>query len=713
LPEVTHPKLRRGIAGIAAVAAEQRGRHAELVAERAPGTARASVTAGPDDGALYQAIGNWIDRTWSPSGSGWAQIERTARFFAADDRADRVVVDEQDADLSWFELALDPAALAFIALAIGTPADKRGLAVDLVRQLAKLPDPTQLRSYTFRRDETPASFPRFILRWQSGNAYAHRRLGYAGDWTRVLEYAPGGTFRLPGEGVLSDELRGVASFDPAEIEPLAAAVAAGKTSWSPEAAARLATLTGLTPSEASFLWAGCPGASTHAANFLPKELRETLGLKVAQAVIARDGLHAIPLRKKRPAIAEAARAGVAALLDGSAVDRLADGWQRFVGKRIAVPEEVVEAASDLQTPIEASAGLAMIAGGKDSAELVTDGIWALDPMGEVIRASKPEPFVGQTALPDLAPVFGSRELATTLVLIPFLYAELPVGHPLRAAAAVAYDLVLDRLRNPALWLASGSGYLEGAPATAFDRSLEGLGGTQVAAPENLRVLRFPGLAVVRFAQYAKLQVHPASLDKKARGLVDKIAAPLAPWGQYALSLLDYAHSDDLLAIVARIAKTPVPEGGWEQNPLASAPKLVDKVAKHAKLSRDAAALYLQYLVLLWPTPRAIQAWNGWSAKQFGAANGELLDAELVIEAKRERAQRSVFLPGGWEAFKSPHAPMESWKFSLYGTRTPSGEPRPRFHTTYQAVAPFHQLFERAWQRVEGGDPPRYEEVKKR
>jgi hypothetical protein len=116
-------------------------------------------------------------------------------------------------------------------------------------------------------------------------------------------------------------------------------------------------------------------------------------------------------------------------------------------------------------------------------------------------------------------------------------------------------------------------------------------------------------------------------------------------------------------------------------------------------------------VLLWPTAKHVQEWNGWKPKQFEEAAQELLDQELILEAKRERAQRNYFLPGSWEALKSPNPPLESWKLPFYGTRTAGGQPDPRFGR-FQAVAPFHQLFERAWSRIEADDRPRYEEVKR-
>jgi hypothetical protein len=166
-------------------------------------------------------------------------------------------------------------------------------------------------------------------------------------------------------------------------------------------------------------------------------------------------------------------------------------------------------------------------------------------------------------------------------------------------------------------------------------------------------------------------------------------------------------------MMARVTDTPVPRGGWEQNPVVSAPELVATVKKKKKVSEDAAALYLQMLTLLWPTPKNIQTWNDWTAARYKKAAAELAAEELVLEAKRERAQRGYFLPGGWEALKAPHPPMETWKVPLYANeRMENGDPKPRFERFFAFEAP-HALFATAWARIEAGDPPRYEEVKKR
>src|SRR5262249_43525639 len=151
------------------------------------------------------------------------------------------------------------------------------------------------------------------------------------------------------------ELRGFAgTIDAADV---IAAVDAGKTSWSEAAATKLAAATGMTPSEAIYVWAGCP--SPNERNLIDKDLRETLGLKANQASLARDAANRLDLGKRVVAIDEAARAGVAALLDGSAVDALAAAWVKQFGRRVAIPEELIHEADELGLGGNAATQIAM------------------------------------------------------------------------------------------------------------------------------------------------------------------------------------------------------------------------------------------------------------------------------------------------------------------------------------------------------------------
>jgi hypothetical protein len=306
--------------------------------------------------------------------------------------------------------------------------------------------------------------------------------------------------------------------------------------------------------------------------------------------------------------------------------------------------------------------------------------------------------------------------------LPFLYAELPVGHPLRAQAPIAHGLMLARLANPALLFEIENMPVDEDARAGVESLIAALGGEPVSGlAEGCTGRMIPGALIIRQVWssgkpprehlYLKLRLRPATLDAKAMPTIEKLAALSHGWAHTPWPLIRYARSDELAAMMARIGDTPVPAGGWEQNPAASAARLVDKVARQLDVSKDAAGLYLQYLVLLWPTPKNLMMWNGWAARRLEAANRELEARELILEAKRERAQRAYFLPGGWEALRSPHPPMESWKLPLYGRRTPEGAAAPAM-VRFLAFAPFHVLFERAWQRVEAGDVPRYDEVKR-
>ena len=716
LLEVTHPRLRTGLVGFAMIAAKQVFDRDQLAADRAPGksTAKAVVT-GPSDAALLEGLGGWASRVWSQDGLAWAQLEQTAAMLASENRTDRYVHDVPSSVVDWLDFAVSRSALAFIALGVGMPAEKRKPIAELFAEIARtMPPAEKLRTFSATGTlALPGEGIGVRIRWWNGNAYVTKKVGWSGEAFRVLEYAPSGTFRaLPGM-TQSAEVRGVAGLGADAATELLAAVAAGKTSWSEAAATRLSAATGLTPSEAVYLWAGAPKANERGPNFLSKELREQLGLKAAQSAIARDGLNTIPLAKRVAAIDEAARAGIAALLDGSAVETLATAWTRIIGKKLAISEDLIaDADRELQAPIEPTPALSMIAAGRDAPELAIDGVFALDSTGGVMRASKPEPLVGQAPNPDDSAVFTEKVLHMLTTYLPFLYAELPVGDPLRAQAAVAHELALQRLANSALWLEAGHLYLDEPAKVTIDRVIESLGGEALVGLAGVVTgRRLPGGAVVRQASRVDLKLQPSTLDAKAMAIIGKLQTLISQWGYSSWKSLEYVRSPGLAQMMARIRETPVAEGSWEQNPTASVPKLVAKAANKLAVSKDAAALYLQYLTLLWPTPKNVQLWNGWKAKQFEAANAELIEQELVLEAKRERAQRGTFLPGGWEALKSPHPPFESWKLALYGMRNPDGDPVPPLGR-FLALAPFHEMFAAAWQRIEDDDTPRYDEVRR-
>ena len=121
------------------------------------------------------------------------------------------------------------------------------------------------------------------------------------------------------------------------------------------------------------------------------------------------------------------------------------------------------------------------------------------------------------------------------------------------------------------------------------------------------------------------------------------------------------------------------------------------------LDENAATLYLQTLALAEPTKSAVQTWNAWKPTEYKRAVDALVSKKLVVEGKRERAGREIFLPGEWLKAESPNLPWESWKTKHYGIAHGT---LPR----HVAPVPLHELFDRVWKRVEAGDIPRLEEV---
>lgn len=722
LPEISDGSLRRGVAGMVALAAELAAQRDVLRDERAPGmaTAPAAAVANVDDATLKAAIGGWGAHSWGEGGAALAQLAAVAAWFRSPARADRVSLEVPPTSIDWLSFVFVPGALAFVARAAGTQPVHRAALGELAAALAALPEPAKLRTWEGTRTVTAHDVAEhgtapILLRWHAGNAYVFVKLGY---WSatsyRVLEYAPDGAFRVPPSYTASAEVcgRALAAADPRTDAPARFDTLAAD-------AARLAAATGMTPSEAIYLLAGCPNMHDRSANFLAKELREQLGLKAAQAQLARDSQAAIPRAKRLAAIDEAGRAS-----DTERVDVLAAAWIRHVGRRVAIAEALIaDADRELQTPrkYQPAGALAMIGAATDAPELAVDLCFGLDRDGGVQPVAAPTPLVGQAKV-EHGVGFDREVLQLAASYLPFLYAALPVGDPLRACAPVAHRKILERLANPALLFELGgtSGEADGALAGL----LATLGGDDVAGlADGLSGRVVPG-GVVSWRRYEygtpakayvafKSSLRPATLDAKAAVTLGRLVALFNGAGSWSpWTLVRTLRSDDVAAMMARIGDTPVAAGGWEQNPLASAPKLVERAAKQLGVGKDAAALYLQYLVLLWPIAKHLLQWNGWDGKRLAAATAELAERELVIEAKRERAQRTHFLPGGWEALKSPHPPFETWKLPFYGSRqTAQSAPEPIL-SRFLALAPFHLLFERAWKRIEAGDVPRYDEVKR-
>ncbi|NUS64774.1 MAG: hypothetical protein HOQ46_14155, partial [Saccharothrix sp.] len=279
-------------------------------------------------------------------------------------------------------------------------------------------------------------------------------------------------------------------------------------------------------------------------------------------------------------------------------------------------------------------------------------------------------------------------------VLVWLAHRLPAGSPLRARLPEALALARQRVAHPGFAVDLGR-WVEA------DR-LGALLGADI--PTDGGVHRYGDwLELARAGdEYCRLVVRPGLVGQAEHDLLGAVVALTD--AQDVLRMLDRLADDRLTALCA----VPVPEGvdpdAYHQDPMVSVPALVAEVATRFDLTEDAAALYLQLLALPDPTDANVARWTGWKPARLRQARTALAATDLVLTAKRARAGRSLFLPGGWLALSAPHVPLESWKAPMFGYAAgQSGAIVPQ--------EPVADLFARAWQRVLDGDAPAYEELK--
>ncbi|MFX4292006.1 hypothetical protein [Streptomyces bohaiensis] len=303
---------------------------------------------------------------------------------------------------------------------------------------------------------------------------------------------------------------------------------------------------------------------------------------------------------------------------------------------------------------------------------------------------------GRLAADDPYAVPSGRQLAGAVDALASLAYHLPYGDPLRGRLPEGLAALRRRLDDPGLLVELQINWTDtGKPTSAALRTAHQLPPAGAAAPTGLTPV---GEAFVLSPWYGNgeaVLVRPAGLtgpDDPAHDLVDGLLGSRAHGAAVLRTLHDPAFARALAA-----------DGppGHAQDPSHSAPELVAEVAAALGLGEDAATLYLMLLALPDPTDRNCVRWTGWKPARAKRARAELAATDLVVEAKRARAGRSLFLPCGWLDFKAPALPVETWKEALY----PVTDRR-------RAVPhlPVPELFAIAWERVRSHDGPAYEEL---
>ncbi len=311
---------------------------------------------------------------------------------------------------------------------------------------------------------------------------------------------------------------------------------------------------------------------------------------------------------------------------------------------------------------------------------------------------------------ELVLTAGTEHLGEAWVLAVVKVAALlandsPANDPWRAVAGKGIVAVQQRLQSPSMIWPWATAYSNSA---AFERVAAEL---PVLPNTGAKKLIDAGDVILEERKYGtdsswNVYLRTARYLDRSPG---RVLADAARESVAIGSILDWLFSERSAQFAAHLQSPSSAFDGYEQNPLLSASKLVDDVAKATGLDANAAALYLQILTLAEPTTSNIKLWNGWTAKQVNKASTALLEAGLVVSAKRAGSGRDVFLPGGWIDMRSPAIGIELWKAPFYAL---TDEPSRR--TSYLGrvfpLDPLPVLFQRAWDRWTAGDKPGFGEV---
>ncbi|WP_405829007.1 hypothetical protein [Streptomyces sp. NBC_00105] len=721
LPEVTDPVLAEAVAAVAGRAArvEERRRalhrRVTLLAEAAPARPRRSAP----DTELLPALFGLVSKGERPARD--VALPATLGALAADGALLAGTIVEEVRRLSppapphdWSQLLGTVDAAAWRAAVAPTPDADRAALLALLDTWADQP------------------FARAGSRWWVGRADAGTLDGLRAGGTAVASAAvrPGGSqcwFVAPAaehttgdttEGATADadgdpvpaalaqaRLVRVERDDAVRLRALVEAVDAHGPVPLPEpAAARFAELTGVRRAVARLVVAGlvgrpgrdedralarkAPYKATPTTAEAYERLRARLGGAGRRAVLA-AALPEDPAELWRPG-------GVLA-----AVERMAGVWRELIGAQPAVHDEAADA-------LEAELGLCEVwarrlAGGYEAAEDTTAEAagWELASTryGNKVEV-RAVPPAGRE-LPYGTPVgLSLGRIASALV---WAWTDRPVGDPAVAGAMALYERLRAELARPELLLELPGGLVQDSSTPIAEQFGPGRlpvvrgryaeeGPVTVTAYDSgpLVVVCTPGgAAFLRPAAVAGPEVW-----QRLRGItglaeaLDRVA-PLLPGG-------------GLERMMLRARSGALPAGTYEADPRQSCPELVARVGQELGAGADAAALYLQLAALATPTDRNVRRWNRWSARQHTQARDELLATGKVVEAKRARAGRTLFLPGEWSELKAPHLPLETAKLESHlvrplwrsEIRAPFGRVLP--------TAPLHEMFAQAWERLAGG-----------
>lgn len=487
----------------------------------------------------------------------------------------------------------------------------------------------------------------------------------------------------------------------------------------PDKLAAAAARLGVSPIEVALGWMANYRSVHYGQEKLTKELRAHYGWKVNEikaAVTAADAAP-VPLTVLANGCRRDCLGALGKNLD-QAFEFMVDAWLKTRKANVQLPSEVI--------------GQMLILGGSyHRIDMNLFGELLADPANSPVLMPRDFAFTyskqryGEILSGSMTPPL-TFELTDVLPFLPaairLLNYSLPHGDPARSHLPALIDAVRQYLMHPKVVLPMGCSRTEPHRAdqqTDVAGTIERFA-TMVAkcTPTSEGFHTFDSGLVVGAVMppAADLWFRPSKLRSDADDAALQVAAALTfDWetdGTEHLEFADFTRAmrSDEMTRIADINRAPsMGVGSWEQDPRVSAPETVASASAKFKLSEDAATLYLQLLALHDCTAVKIKAWNSWTAAQLKKATAELVSGEWVVTAKRSRAGRDIFLPGGWEALKLPNLPIETWKLPMFGYENTD---RLRGGNAGLIVCPrsVGDQFQLAWQRVVNGEAPKYEEV---
>lgn len=717
VPEISHDALLAGVAGVLRLAARVRtdldAVTKQLVESLSAPVAVAPIATatGPTDEQLNRALDGLRGSVHGASGAthAFTQFQAfVAQRSAASESASAVRLHLDGpalpGSLDWWSVLGRVAAIAYRAVVAVTPDEQRETLRALLTELDRLDlstaaEPARWRQATLhllhddlngpdgpRRQYGPGILPLPGKAFIAVLSSRYMTTGYSFD---ALYHDPAGVFAVPEPYTVKSS---APVGDDRPVGWLAGFLtewaARGPLPWRPEAAEQFAELTGVTPTAAKLVLAGLPHADS--GDTVPAELRKALGVKQIGEVKLAFGM----LREASPKLR---RAVVSALLpddparlwsDGPDVAAAAAVWNAALGRRVMVPEQLLaEAVRAVRTGWVPAKALPALLDPARSAELSTDLTFKIS--GDRARQ-----------VDGRATGFTGEVLRSAVALAAWVAHHTPAGDPCRSALPAALAAIRDRLANPDLLLDLNQyvslpafRHLAGTPSETGP-GWERYGAIVLATHDTQPspALRPDLLDVDGTDPYL-----PALRQDAAKPYSMEVALRLVRDPRFA-ALLDDPMKPDAGAAAG--------ETWWPQDPTRSVPDLVAEVAGEYGLGVDAAAVYLMLLAMPDPTDRNTAKWTGWKPTRLKAARAELAGTDLVIEASRSRAGRSLFLHGPWLERGGGQAPIEGWKVALFDL-APDGTAGLGVTVPFE---PAGDLYRRAWQRIRDGDRPRFDNL---